>query len=89
MENFCVLMEVKRTRTGIETGGADGDRTRYLIVANDALYQMSYSPELLDNHTKSCPNFQHYFVIIANDSMTFHHFAHSFCKYIVYYIKVN
>jgi len=50
---------------------------------------MSYSPELLDNHTKSCPNFQHYFVIIANDSMTFHHFAHSFCKYIVYYIKVN
>lgn len=24
--------------------GADGDRTHYLVVANDALYQMSYCP---------------------------------------------
>lgn len=28
-----------------EVGGADGDRTRYLVVANDALSQMSYSPK--------------------------------------------
>ena len=27
------------------SGGADGDRTRYLVVANDALSQMSYSPK--------------------------------------------
>ncbi len=26
-------------------GGADGDRTRDLIVANDALSQLSYSPK--------------------------------------------
>ena len=26
-------------------GGADGDRTRYLVVANDALSQMSYNPK--------------------------------------------
>ena len=27
-------------------GGADEDRTRYLVVANDALSQMSYSPKI-------------------------------------------
>jgi hypothetical protein len=25
-------------------GGAEGDRTPYLLVANEALYQMSYDP---------------------------------------------
>ena len=28
-------------------GGADEDRTRYLIVANDALSQMSYGPKAI------------------------------------------
>ena len=29
----------------MQIGGADEDRTRYLVVANDALSQMSYSPK--------------------------------------------
>ena len=33
--------------TFIFDGGAEEDRTRYLIVANDALSQMSYSPDRL------------------------------------------
>ena len=30
----------------MQIGGADEDRTRYLVVANDALSQMSYSPNI-------------------------------------------
>ena len=26
------------------SGGSNGDRTRHLVVANDALFQMSYGP---------------------------------------------
>lgn len=29
----------------VEAGGADGDQTHDLVVANDALYQLSYCPE--------------------------------------------
>ena len=28
----------------VGNGGAEGTRTPYLVVANDALYQMSYDP---------------------------------------------
>ena len=27
-----------------ESGGAEGNRTPYLLIANEALYQMSYGP---------------------------------------------
>jgi hypothetical protein len=28
-----------------ETGGAEGNRTPDLVIANDALYQLSYGPD--------------------------------------------
>jgi hypothetical protein len=31
--------------TAPKAGGADGDQTHDLVVANDALYQLSYCPE--------------------------------------------
>jgi len=34
----------------LHIGGADEDRTRYLVVANDALSQMSYSPNITSKH---------------------------------------
>ena len=34
----------------MQIGGADEDRTRYLVVANDALSQMSYSPKFATQH---------------------------------------
>ena len=33
----------KRCKTG-NTGGAEGNRTPDLVIANDALYQLSYGP---------------------------------------------
>lgn len=37
-----ILVSLSRTA---ENGGADRDQTDDLVVANDALYQLSYCPE--------------------------------------------
>lgn len=33
-----------------KNGGADGNQTHDLIIANDALYQLSYSPQFFKKH---------------------------------------
>ena len=46
----------------MQIGGADEDRTRYLVVANDALSQMSYSPIIATQDYQK----KHPFTIIYN-----------------------
>jgi hypothetical protein len=41
-----------------EYGGADGDRTRDLLVANEALSQLSYSPKTPCHYSKTGPKLQ-------------------------------
>ena len=47
----------------VNFGGTDEDRTRYLIVANDALSQMSYSPTLSKVY-QNCEDLQELYVIL-------------------------
>jgi hypothetical protein len=40
------IFESYRTRRNKADGGAEGNRTPDLLIANEALYQLSYSPAL-------------------------------------------
>jgi hypothetical protein len=42
LKNFCASVRLQETKRGI--GGAEGDRTPGLDIANVALSQLSYSP---------------------------------------------
>ena len=47
--------------------GADGVRTRYLLVANQALSQLSYGPETKVSCRRPFRNFQHPSGLFNND----------------------
>ena len=54
-----LILQILEARL-MQIGGADEDRTRYLVVANDALSQMSYSPNIATQDYQK----KHYLAII-------------------------